>query len=71
MEGAAGVVFADINLDDATSVAAASKELARNNSYRAFALYVDVTREESVEAMMNEAAKKFGRVDYVVTSAGV
>ena len=42
-----------------------------NPQYCALALFVDVTSEESVQAMVEATVQKFGRVDYNVNSAGV
>ena len=62
-EGAT-VVLADLNLPLAEQ---AASELGA----RAFALPVDVTNAESVEAMVNAAAERLGRIDIFVSNAGV
>ena len=69
--GAIGVVFADINLTSAQLASEESKVHATNASYRTLALAVDVTSEESMNAMVEKAVGEFGRIDYAVSSAGV
>lgn len=70
-EGAKGVAFADINLTAAMEAAEESKAQASNSAYRAIALQVDVSNEESVQRMVNTTLKEFNRIDYSVNSAGV
>jgi NAD(P)-dependent dehydrogenase (short-subunit alcohol dehydrogenase family) len=67
----AGVLLADINEAGAMEAAEESKKLATNPSYEALAVKVDVTDAASVQAMVDRAVEKFGRVDYCVNSAGV
>ncbi|CAG8954692.1 hypothetical protein HYFRA_00004614 [Hymenoscyphus fraxineus] len=69
--GAAGVLFADLHLENATANAETSKEYAGNPSYIALAIQVDVRVPESVQAMVDFARGAFGRLDYCVNSAGV
>jgi len=71
IEGALGVVFADINVDAAQNAANDSKKVATNAEYRAVAVLVDVTQESSVNAMVQMALREFQRIDYSVNSAGV
>ena len=42
-----------------------------NENFRAIAVQVDVSDEDSVRAMVDTAVKEFGRVDYCVHCAGV
>ena len=70
-EGAAGVVFADLDLDAAQKTAEESNKLATNPAYCPLALAVDVTDSESVKDMAAQALCTFGRIDYSVNSAGV
>ena len=70
-EGAAGVVFADLDKDTAEKAAAESVPLATNPKYRPIAVQVDVTDESSVDNMVSEMVETFGRVDYAVNCAGV
>lgn len=69
--GAAGVVFADIDLNGAQKAASESQSFGRHPSYRAIALAVDVSQEEDMNAMIERVVQEFGRIDYAVNSAGV
>lgn len=71
IEGAAGVVFADVNKLAAEDAALASKSLATNEHYRFLVVQVDVTNEKSVEEMISNAIAEFNRIDYAVNCAGV
>ena len=70
-EGAAGVAYADINLETAEKAAEESIGTARNPDYRAIAIKVDVTNETEVSNMVQKTCKEFGRIDYAVNCAGV
>ena len=48
-----------------------SRKAEHLTDYRAQALHVDVTNENSVQQMVNEANSRFGRIDYFVNTAGV
>lgn len=63
-EQGACVVIADLDGDGAEKVAATV------GVERAAAVAVDVTREDSVEALFADAARRFGGVDLVVNNAG-
>ncbi|KAI1824883.1 short-chain dehydrogenase/reductase SDR [Xylaria intraflava] len=71
LEGAKGVVLADINHDAAAKVARESEEMATNPDFKTLVVVVDVTALASVNAMVQAAVKAFGRIDYCVNSAGV
>jgi NAD(P)-dependent dehydrogenase (short-subunit alcohol dehydrogenase family) len=71
VEGAAGVVFADINKATAEQAALESTPLATNEKYRFLVVEVDVTNETSVEEMIATMISEFGRIDYAVNCAGV
>ena len=62
----ADVVAADINLGDAQSVADEVVDMGR----RSVASHVDVTEQESVERMAEQAVERFGRIDILVNNAG-
>lgn len=64
-------MVADIHLEAAEEVARRSKTLAKSRDFRAEAIYIDVTKEDSVQNMANETVQLFGRIDYCVNSAGV
>ncbi|KAI3322746.1 short-chain dehydrogenase/reductase SDR [Xylariaceae sp. AK1471] len=70
-EGARAVVLADINHNAAMEVARESESLATNPDYKTLAIAVDVTDINSVNQMVEETVKAFGRIDYSVNSAGV
>lgn len=55
----------------AARAAEESKKLATNQAYKALSTQVDVTNSESVQKMVNLAAKEFGRIDYCINAAGV
>ena len=59
----AKVVFADINLEGARQLAAATPG--------AMALHMDVTDEKSVESAISEIIAAHGRLDILVNNAGV
>ena len=58
-QNGAVVFVADINVEDAKTVAAEVEKLGQ----QALALHVDVTNQESVDAMVREAISHFGRID--------
>lgn len=65
------MIFADINYDKAKIAAEESKRLSWNTNYEALALQIDVTNSSAVDHMVEEVSKRFGRIDYLVNSAGV
>lgn len=65
-EGAA-VAVADVNVDGARAVVKAIEE----RGGRALALPMDVTSEEQVDSGVAETARLLGRLDVVVSNAGV
>ena len=69
--GAAGVVFADVNVESAQAASTASKKFATSSDYRGVAVKVDALSLASVRDMVEETMKHFGRIDYCVNSAGV
>ncbi|KAI1392345.1 NAD(P)-binding protein [Hypoxylon trugodes] len=69
--GAKGVLFADINYEGVTEAAEASKAIATSPNYRALSVKVDVVDVNSVQEMIDLAAKEFGRIDYCINAAGV
>ncbi|KAI1083642.1 short-chain dehydrogenase/reductase SDR [Whalleya microplaca] len=71
IEGALGVVLADINHDAAAEVARESEAVAQNLSYKTLAVKVDVSDPASVDQMVQAAVGAFGRIDYSIHSAGV
>ncbi|RWQ91365.1 hypothetical protein C8Q69DRAFT_510997 [Paecilomyces variotii] len=70
-EGAAGVVFVDLNLRFAEEAAAESRELATHPKYKALALSADVTSETQVDSTVAATIQEFGQINYAVNSAGI
>lgn len=64
----AHLVIADLNQDGADKVAA---EISGTTDRRAIGVGVDVTREDQVEAMVERAVQEFGRLDLLVSNAGI
>jgi sorbitol-6-phosphate 2-dehydrogenase len=67
LEGA-HIVVADINLEGSESVAA---DIRDRTDRRAIGLKVDVSNEGMVEEMFNRIMTEFGRLDIMVSNAGV
>jgi sorbitol-6-phosphate 2-dehydrogenase len=62
------VVVADLNLEGAEQTAA---DVAAQTGRRAIAVGVDVTDEAQVAAMVDRAVEEFGRLDILVSNAGI
>jgi len=60
--GVRAVVFADLNETGAQTAADKSSKLATNSQYRALAVKVDVTSEESVQRMVDTTLDELERV---------
>ncbi len=67
-EAGAEFAVADINLENARTVA---RELSEKYGKTIIALHCDVTRPESVEAMVAEVEKTYGTVDFAINNAGI
>lgn len=67
LEGA-HIVVADLNLEGAERVAT---DIAARSGRRTLAAAVDVTEEEQVEAMYGRVMETFGRLDILVSNAGI
>ena len=63
----AAVVVADINLEDATSVSHEVAESGRDS----MATLADVTKQGSIDQMVEEVLDRFGRIDILVNNAGI
>jgi NAD(P)-dependent dehydrogenase (short-subunit alcohol dehydrogenase family) len=63
----ADIVVADMNLEGAKQVAEEVEALGR----KALALEVNVTDEASVQRMVDETLKIFGKIDILVNNAGI
>ena len=64
----AHIVVADLNEDGAKSTAT---QISVNTDRKALAIKVDVTDEAQVEAMVKRTVETFGRLDIVVSNAGI
>jgi sorbitol-6-phosphate 2-dehydrogenase len=62
------VVVVDLNLEGAEQTAA---DIAAQTGHRTLAIKVDVTDEPQVEAMVDRAVEEFGRLDILVSNAGI
>ncbi|KAL8917847.1 MAG: hypothetical protein Q9172_005669 [Xanthocarpia lactea] len=71
IEGAAGVVLADIKEEEALAAAKEARNMATNPSFQAYAFKVDISNEASVVGMVEFTIQKFARIDYCVNSAGI
>ncbi|KAJ5611896.1 NAD(P)-binding protein [Penicillium herquei] len=71
IEGARGIIFADIDLTAAQEALEESKAQATNAAYRGIAVQVDIADEESVRNMVDTALNEFGSIDYSINSAGI
>jgi len=64
----AHVIVADLNLDGAEATAA---EVSAQAGQRTLAVKVDVTDEAQVAAMVDRTVAEFGRLDILVSNAGI
>ncbi|KAI6081390.1 hypothetical protein F4821DRAFT_26994 [Hypoxylon rubiginosum] len=69
--GIRGIVVADLNLETAQTTVAEATAAATNSDFRAEAIQMDVSLEESVKSGVEHMVKSFGRIDYCVHSAGI
>lgn len=63
-EGAAGVVVADVNLERAQAV-------AQRIGDKAIAVRCDVSQEADIQALVEQARRRFGRIDVYFSNAGI
>ena len=63
-EGAAGVVVADVNLERAQAV-------AERIGDKAIAVRCDVSQEADIQALVEQARRRFGRIDVYFSNAGI
>ncbi|PHH90747.1 hypothetical protein CDD83_2743 [Cordyceps sp. RAO-2017] len=70
-DGAAGILIADRDVQAAERVKAECEAVATAGQARVEALYVDVSKEQSVEAATNYMMEVFGRMDYCINCAGI
>jgi NAD(P)-dependent dehydrogenase (short-subunit alcohol dehydrogenase family) len=63
-EGARGVVVADVNLERAQGV-------AQGIGAQAIAVRCDVSQESQIQALVQQARERFGRIDIYFSNAGI
>ena len=63
------LVFADLNLEEAKKNAEAANSLYQEGT--AIALACDVSKEESVEKLINDTVEFFGGIDVFISNAGI
>jgi meso-butanediol dehydrogenase/(S,S)-butanediol dehydrogenase/diacetyl reductase len=61
------IIVNDVNLDNANSVVNEIKEIGKAS----LAIQADVSRREEVFSMVNQAVEHFGRLDVMVSNAGI
>ncbi|PQE11470.1 oxidoreductase short-chain dehydrogenase reductase family protein [Rutstroemia sp. NJR-2017a BBW] len=69
--GVSSIVFADISEANIAAAAEESKKYATDAKYQALAITLDVTNADSVRSLVNTTVETFGRIDYLVNSAGI
>src|SRR5215212_5416983 len=67
-EGCAGVAVSDVNGEKVLDVA---RSLTEEHGCSTLALQTDVTDEAQVEAMVSQTKEEFGRLDILVSNAGI
>jgi sorbitol-6-phosphate 2-dehydrogenase len=67
-EGCKGVTVADIFGERAAAVAEA---IEKEHGIQALGAAVDVTKEDQVDGMMQQTVERFGRLDLLVSNAGI
>jgi sorbitol-6-phosphate 2-dehydrogenase len=62
------IVIADISLEKSQAVA---ESITADTGIKALAIRADITNEESVQAMVDLAVNEFGKLDLLVSNAGI
>lgn len=70
-EGSDGVALLDLKADALAAVEAEVRGKSKNQAFRVETYALDVSKEDQVTHAVVDAAKKFGRLDYVVNAAGI
>ncbi|KAI0547923.1 hypothetical protein F4679DRAFT_586031 [Xylaria curta] len=70
-EGVAALLIGDLDLPTASSVVDECSAVATNNNFRAEAVRVDISNENSVRAAFSRAKEMFEQLDYCVNCAGI
>lgn len=69
--GARGIMVADINLEGAKKAVSEAQDVATNPAFKALAVHLDVTIEESVKHAVAYMVDSFGRMDYCIHCAAI
>ncbi|EMR70426.1 putative short-chain dehydrogenase reductase family protein [Eutypa lata UCREL1] len=69
--GCRGILIADINLEGAKKTVSETQKIATSPIFRALAVHLDVTVEESVKHAIAYMVDSFGRMDYCIHCAGI
>ncbi|PON26480.1 short-chain dehydrogenase/reductase SDR [Trichoderma gamsii] len=70
-DGAAGILIADMNVEAAGRVVAECKAVATATNFRAEAIQIDISQEESVAKATSYMVETFERIDYCINCAGI
>ncbi|KAL6898670.1 hypothetical protein GGI43DRAFT_428358 [Trichoderma evansii] len=70
-DGAAGILIADMNVEAAGRVIAECKSVATASNFRAEAIHIDISQEESVKKATDYMVETFERIDYCINCAGI
>lgn len=70
-EGSAGVAILDVNTEGLEETKAMIDNTSKGKLCRVEAYSIDITNEEKVTQIVQDVARKFGRLDYVVNAAGI
>lgn len=70
-DGAAGVALIDLDADALEKVKAEVQPLSKNKDFKIVTYALDVSNEEAVIKAVDSVKEAFGRIDYVVNSAGI
>jgi len=66
----AGICAADLSSGALNDLLKECSRVATHPKFRAIAVKTDVTKEEEVKGMVEEAVGTFGRIDYAANIAG-
>ncbi|KAI0894279.1 NAD(P)-binding protein [Annulohypoxylon nitens] len=69
--GVRGLLIADLSLQAAEKVASEAQAVATSPVFRAIAIHIDVTLEESVSHAIAHMIESFKRIDFCVHCAGI
>lgn len=70
-DGAAGILIADMNVEAAGRVVAECKAVATARNFRAEAIQIDISQEESVAKATSHMVQTYERIDYCINCAGI